>query len=143
MFEADVSGAGEGGAGVGARSGGLAAGVAGGRGRGGVVAGVVVGVPLRPSLGVDGGDSAHAVEIEGAGARQPVHDRGQVAVGAVGVGAAVDVAVPGGDLLRGEPSGFVPGRGHGDRVAEDAGELPAGGVVCEVDPVIAAGQAVG
>lgn len=106
-------------------------------------AGVVVGVPLRPALGVDGGDAARLVEIEGAGARQPVGEGDQVTVGAVGVGAAVDGAGSGRDVLRGKPSGLVPGGGHGDRVAEDAGELPVGGVVREVDPVIAAGQAVG
>src|SRR5690606_18207197 len=97
----------------------------------------------RPALGVDGGDPAHPVEVEGAAARQTVRDGGGMPVGAVGVGTVVDDASPGGDVLRGEPSGLVPGRGDGDRVAEDAGEFPAGGVVGECDAVPAAGQAVG
>lgn len=64
-------------------------------------------------------------------------------VGAVGVGAAVDRARSGGDVLRGELSGLVPGRCHGERVVEGAGEFPADGVVREVDAVAPGGEAVG
>lgn len=56
----------------------------------GLVAGFVVGVGLGPVGGVDGGDAAGAVEVEGAAAGVGVVDRGEVAVGAVGVAAVED-----------------------------------------------------
>ncbi len=120
VLEPDATGAGEGGAAVCAGPGGFAPGVAGRPGSRGLVAGVVVGIALRPALGVDGGDPAGPVEVEGAGARQPVRDGCEVPVGPVGVGAAVDRVTSGGDVLLAKPSGFVPRGGHGDRIAEDA-----------------------
>src|SRR5690606_29068513 len=142
VLEADAAGAREGGAGVGTRSGGPLARARVGPGSRALVADGVVDVALGPAVCVDCGDPADRVEVERAGARHPVADGEQVAVGAVGVGAGVHGACSGGDVLLGEPSGHVPCGGHGEGIAKDAGELTAGGVVGEVDVLAAGGQAV-
>jgi hypothetical protein len=81
VLETDASGVGDSGAVVGARAGGLVARVPVRPGRRGLVARSVVRVPLRPSGGVDGRDPAHRVQLEGAGARQPVRNVGHGAQG--------------------------------------------------------------
>lgn len=122
----------------------------------GLVARFVVGVGLGPVGGVDGGDATGAVEVEGAAAGVGVVDRGEVAVGAVGVAAVEDplcfgggrVRCPGrpggglecaggccGEGLAGEATGRVPGVGEGEAVADGAGDFLTGGVVVEGEDV--------